>query len=308
MLKQLWGIVLFLLGYICHLSLSRPCVFTSPSPHCSSATFNLQPLTVSGNSFSYLIVDGDIPCTPEHEEVYDYVWNICAPVTSSSYPDYCPKVSATVLQYKEKDNGFKECHVLGKMPLSESDYKYSLIDMMDPTKGVRVTYPHSGDPCRSTHTNRTAAIDIICKNTRATIISAYEEPKCTYHLTINSYYGCPTECPITSNGLCNSHGHCHYDRKAKAPYCYCNEGWGGSACDQQGASSSSSSSSSGGKSSTKSSTGVSMQIGLLIGLLILTVLLIGIVGFMVVKINEYRKEQFEKEEMSSHHNTEMVTF
>ena len=31
------------------------------------------------------------------------------------------------------------------------------------------------------------------------------------------------ECPITEKGLCNSHGHCAYDNKAKSPHCYCNK-------------------------------------------------------------------------------------
>jgi len=52
-----------------------------------------------------------------------------------------------------------------------------------------------------------------------------------------------------------------------------------------------------------------MQIGLLIGLLVLTALLIGIVGFMVYKIAEYRKDQSDRLNMSmSSHESEMVAF
>jgi hypothetical protein len=41
---------------------------------------------------------------------------------------------------------------------------------------------------------------------------------------MKSYHGCPIECPITSNGLCDSHGLCEFDKEAEESYCYCNEG------------------------------------------------------------------------------------
>ena len=48
---------------------------------------DLQKLTVvDQNSPSYLLEDGDIPCTPETEPKYNFVFNFCADVTAASYP------------------------------------------------------------------------------------------------------------------------------------------------------------------------------------------------------------------------------
>lgn len=88
------------------------------------------------------------------------------------------------------------------------------------------------------------------------------------------------ECPITSNGLCNSHGHCAYDSKAKQSYCYCNEGWYGSACDTK-------------DSGVTMYDGFSVQLGLLITLLVVALALTGGMIYLSLKIGEFRKQQIE---------------
>ena len=51
------------------------------------AHLDLQKLTVVDPSRpSYLLEDGDIPCTPETEPKYNFVFNFCADVTAASYP------------------------------------------------------------------------------------------------------------------------------------------------------------------------------------------------------------------------------
>lgn len=99
------------------------------------------------------------------------------------------------------------------------------------------------------------------------------------------------ECPVTSNGLCNSHGHCSYDPAIKQPRCYCNSGYGGNACT-------SSSSSSG-----SSTNGLSVQIGLMATLLVIALVLIAVMGYMSYRINNFRKEQ---QYSALHSGTEMV--
>jgi hypothetical protein len=44
----------------------------------------------------------------------------------------------------------------------------------------------------------------------------------------------PQECPITGNGLCDSHGHCAYDETAGVSHCFCNRGFGGDDCSEVG--------------------------------------------------------------------------
>lgn len=95
--------------------------------------------------------------------------------------------------------------------------------------------------------------------------------------------------------MCDSHGHCAYDNKAKQAYCYCNEGYGGSACSSK---------------STGPTTydGYSVQLGLLITLLIVAM---GLTGGTVYL--SYRVAQFRKDQVSAHYSSlpggenEMVT-
>ena len=42
--------------------------------------FDLKPLMLSPGAPSFSIKDGDIPCTPEEEPAYSYVWNFCGEV------------------------------------------------------------------------------------------------------------------------------------------------------------------------------------------------------------------------------------
>jgi len=109
---------------------------------------------------------------------------------------------------------------------------------------------------------------------------------CNYHLEMQSYYGCPTECEITNNGLCDSHGHCAFDTVKKQSYCYCNEGYSGGSCSS--------------KASSTSTTydGFSVQLGLLITLLLLALGLTGGIGYLVFQISEFKKHQ-----ISNNYNT-----
>lgn len=93
-------------------------------------------------------------------------------------------------------------------------------------------------------------------------------------------FPCLQECPVTSNGLCNSHGHCAYDSKAKQSYCFCNDGWYGSACDST-------------NSGESSYDGFSVQLGLLITLLVVALALTGGMIYLSLKIGEFRKQQIE---------------
>eukprot|EP01041_Mallomonas_annulata_P013620 gene13620-28920_t len=154
--------------------------------------FDLRPLTRFHEYDSYYIRDGDIPCTPEIEPSYSYLWNICADVTN--IPAVCSnqtKIGA-VLQYLDGKDEEHLCHVIGKYENGNNDIKMLLLDETDPSKGVSLTYP-SGEKCESNSgtSSRTATIDIQCSNVRSTILSATEPSPCHFHLIMKSYFGCP---------------------------------------------------------------------------------------------------------------------
>lgn len=306
---------LSLLCFVAFLSLARVSKACTWKSH-TGASYDLSPLTVHEGAMSYHIRDGDIPCTPEHEPTYSFMWNLCARVTQVTMPpaDVCnsDQRGAAIQYLDRKSDGYKECHVIGRYSEKMEANEFSLLASHDPSQGVSMMYPY-GEKCPNGML-RSATIDVMCDNVEMVIDSAQEPSKCQYHMVMRSWYGCPTECPITGNGLCNSHGHCSYDTQAKAPYCYCNQGWSGPACDVSGGLGFASSSSPG-------ATQHNLQVGLLVALTVIAILLIAVVGFMVYKVGQYRQEhvhdyysaQFDSEHsimtgISDHGETEMANF
>lgn len=253
-----------------------PCEWTS----LAGVSFDLKALTKATTESSYYIRDGDIPCTPEEEPTFSYLWNFCSKVTSASYPDktVCDESveQGAVLQYIDRSDGFKACHVIGRYDATNDDLYYKLLSEKNPALGVSMTYP-LGESCPS-GVLRSATIDVKCSNVEALINSAQEPESCQYHMVMESYYGCPKECPITSNGLCNSHGHCHYDDVKKTAYCYCNEGYSGSSCSST-------------TSDHDSYDGKSVQIGLMVTLLIITICLTATISWLIYQVTVMRREK-----------------
>jgi len=281
------------------LGFDEPCKWSS----LTGSHYDLTPLTKTDAAKAYMISDGDIPCTPETEPTYSFMWNFCGLVSNSSMPagHICkPSQLGAAMQFLNRSDGYKECHVIGRYDATKDDASFGLLDVSDPSKGVSIKYT-AGEKCWPTGVLRTATIEVKCDNVKAVIESALEPELCQYHLVMSSYHGCPTECPITQKGLCNDHGHCSYDVNLKQPYCFCNVGWMGADCSTK-------------IPSTSSAFGYyySVQIGLLITLLIITLLLLGVVAYMVLRITAFRKEQSESTynslpAASSHHTSTEMT-
>ncbi len=87
---------------------------------------------------------------------------------------------------------FSDCYIIGRYDAKQDDLSYSLLDSTNPTKGISMKYP-SGDVCdKYNGVQRSATIDVECANTPTIVKSATEPSPCQYHLTMQSYYGCPT--------------------------------------------------------------------------------------------------------------------
>jgi len=252
----------------------------------AGATFDLRPMMKSLSSDqAYYIKDGDIPCTPEIEPSFNYIWNFCSNVPGAVLPSECKDQGKTgvLLQYVTYDPTLKFCYIVGHYDPQIDQLTYNLLDQTDPSKGVSITYP-AGEKCAtSTQLPRQGTIDIMCANQDSTVLTAQEPASCSYHMTMKSWYGCPTQCPITKNGLCDSHGLCKYDKTAKQAYCYCNDGYSGSSCSTY-------------SSGSESYDGFSVQLGLLITLLIVVIALAGGMVYLAIKIGDFRKQQ-----ISSHY-------
>ena len=288
--------LLLLCLLLCSISLcigeyiDEPCKWSSKS----GASFDLTALEYlsepsSFKAYPYTIIDGDIPCTPETEPSYGYTFNFCESVPSEGTPNACKKLNkaGVVLQWIDI-SGVSDCYVIGKYDSSQDDIYYSLYDSNDPSKGVSLKYPQ-GEKCTSGKV-RTATLDIECANIAMDITHADEETSCDYHVHMKSYHGCPTQCPITSKGLCSSHGHFAYDEALRAPRCYCNQGWSEKDCNTH----------------VYGSTGedYSIEIGLLVILLLVCISLILVISFMAYKVWKLRKEHHDYNTLPT--GTEMV--
>jgi hypothetical protein len=258
------------------------------SSNVGGTHFDLRPLMIDSKSNAQCprIKDGDIPCTPEIEDSYEYVWNFCADVNRASLPPQCSAMGKTgvALQYsQDKTESF--CHILAHYDDAVHKIEYKLLDSKDPTKGVSMSYP-PGEQCTTASGVKSATVDVICSNTARKVVSAQEPDKCQYHMVMSSYYGCPTECPVTGNGLCDSHGHCAMDTVNHKAYCYCNEGYYGASCSSTNA------------PKNESYDGFSVQVGFLITLLLAALGLTGGLVYMGMQIKVFRQEQ-----IGSYYNT-----
>ena len=75
----------------------------------TGVAFDLNRLTKVGDQTSYMIKDGDIPCTPETEPTYSFLWNFCADVTEVSMPSICPtEKRGAAIQYLIRKDDYTE--------------------------------------------------------------------------------------------------------------------------------------------------------------------------------------------------------
>jgi len=115
-----------------------------------------------------------------------------------------------------------------------SNTQWSLLDKTDPGAGVTLTYT-GGQHC-SNGQQRALAINFKCAKNKVETFEKQiidESAHCTYAISLESEYACPTECGFGSAGsMCNNHGICRYDTDAKKARCFCNNGFSGPGCDQ----------------------------------------------------------------------------
>lgn len=113
--------------------------------------------------------------------------------------------------------------------MSDENYEWGLIDPQAPAFGIYLEYK-GGNTCTDsisdkqectdvgnygkTYCARNLRINVICNN-RITEIPTVEEViekrGCEYSITLNSIFGCPTECPLDDEMVCGNKGICAYD-------------------------------------------------------------------------------------------------
>jgi len=253
---------------------SAQCTFDSGS----GATFDLTPLQRLGSQPSYEVIDGDLPCTAQMEKNYTYHFNVCNSVTTN-VPASCPHAEAA-LQVDDRA-GTGECYVVGRYDAASPQWE--LVDVTDPSKGVRLTY--EGDNCPHDQNNQPVAfkrkfhIDFTCADGTANVPThALEKQYCEYTVEWPSVYGCPVECPIGGRQICSGNGHCGYDLDMRSPRCFCNDGYAGGSCGQKASS---------GDSSESASEAVT---GILVALFVVSLVFAAGVFYLGRQVTKYRDD------------------
>ena len=246
------------------------CVY---SPDGLQVSYDLNRMSKEGSG-DHEIYGGDIPCTDEKEDNYTYYYNFCRPINlPQSHVPACNLLGDVAVLQKSIDG---TCKIAGKVKTQ----KIELIDPNHPADGVKVTYS-GGDSCHTQDKERKTTIYARCSHEGvAWREDLVDEPKgaksCEYEIKLHSFKACPTECPLGDNSKpCGGGGHCAYDHTSKKARCFCNTGKGGKACTED---------------IKEQQTVNGVMMGLLVTVLIFTLLLGGVLGFLIYKIREARGE------------------
>mmetsp|Transcript_49122 Transcript_49122/g.66951 ORF Transcript_49122/g.66951 Transcript_49122/m.66951 type:complete len:300 (-) Transcript_49122:126-1025(-) len=205
----------------------------------NAATYDLTGAMRIGLENSYVITDGDIPCTPTKEKNFTWIFNVCDDVTATSVPAACAnEAPASVFQVDKMgthaDLSDDKCSAAGYLGTDQSN-EWSLLSSSDPSAGVMLTY--FGSYCaldaegNNNPVQRRTDLKFTCTDSGgAHPTTAYEESHCHYSINIPSWDGCPTQCPIAGRHLCAGNGHCRYDANKKVSRCMCDTGYTGEDC------------------------------------------------------------------------------
>jgi len=126
----------------------------------------------------------------------------------------------------------KDCFALGLV----KDPVWTYVSGDNAAVGVQLTYG-AGVPCRDAPgKDRKFTIEFSCVHELTAlppVSTVHEDQFCEYKVTIESIWGCPTECHSADHsGVCGGHGICAVDTGTKRSRCFCNSGKGGSDCTQ----------------------------------------------------------------------------
>lgn len=205
------------------LTLGMECQKAFQSP---TATFDLSKLNIPAgyNSTDVYFRSSD------HSRPFTYFFNVC---NSTTLPPECTgdkNTAAYQIVNNSLTNRTNECYPLG----SAAEAHWTYVSGDNAAVGVQLTY-YAGAPCRDMPgSNRKFTIEFACVHELSAlppVSTVHEDQACAYKLTIESIWGCPTECHSADHsGVCGGHGICAVDTGTKRSRCFCNAGKGGPDC------------------------------------------------------------------------------
>lgn len=189
-----------------------------------------------------------------------------------------------------------QCYQVGGP--SAQGWNFSVYDTTKPARGVSLTMLNGESTwCpvnRQTGAvrNRTFTVSLLCApmptNTFYTSATVFELNQCDYRMEIKSVAGCPTECTggPGSQSVCGGNGVCGFDTDANRAKCYCYAGFAGSGCAPAGA----------------AAAGLSAEGVILIIVCVVLAMVIGLVGFMFLKLRKLQVDPSAYEQMQGRFN------
>eukprot|EP01084_Bolivina_argentea_P175920 304533_1 len=145
---------------------------------------------------------------------------------------YVP-IEMNVAAYQVYRGNMRENQPCWRLHDGETKPIWEFLEPNDPAFGITLTYTN-GDFCADGGINREFRIKFLCNHDVENIPDKEEnivEPeKCLYEFTMKTNKGCPTECLIVDEKLCNAKGVCDYDFATSRPKCFCFLGYYGEDC------------------------------------------------------------------------------
>lgn len=205
----------------------------------------------------------------------------CDKSTNSQCTNVAKVTSGAVFQFNTTT---RTCVLLG----TKNSYNHSLLDPLNPAKGMILTYTKGGY-CASSQANREFAITFQCPTTarsyyNLSVVKSFSDlveesdiEKCSYSMTWETPLACPYECITTTTesthsntkiiSVCSGRGICAADPEAGFVRCLCDDGYTGNDCSQI--------------QNTNASTSTDDHKGFTITILVICILLVILMGVVV---------------------------
>lgn len=201
--------------------------------------------------------------------------------------------TATGWQIERPAAGNPTCYRLGGA--LASGWNFSFFDLNYPDRGVVLTYT-GGDPTwcpgyGAGQQQRSLSLELTCDPTVDPSSATYtagltvrEENTCDYRVQVPSLAGCPLECQ-TGKNLCNGNGVCGFNVDAQRSQCYCFNNFAGSRCD------------------VATATGALSTEGVLLIIVCLALAaVVGLVGFMFIRLRKLQVDPAAYENLQGRFN------
>ena len=212
-------------------------------------------------------------------------------------PAACAGKNATGCFQVETKYNPTQCYSVGGP--SALGWNFSLYDATKPARGVSLTMlngestscPRSRVPPYGI-ISRTFTVSLLCApmptTTFYTSATVFELNTCDYRMEVKSVAGCPTECTggPGSQSVCGGNGVCGFDTDANRAKCYCYAGYAGSGCGPAGS----------------AAAGLSAEGVILIIVCVVLAMVIGLVGFMFLKLRKLQVDPSAYEQMQGRFN------